>query len=125
TMVLLDALAIYVSFLIVGQVYLGDTEVAREEAALLAPVFLLLGLHNGLYRSDLLLQLKKAAYKCLYLIAMSATVLIILSFYTKTTASFSRVVLTFGCTFSFALLMLSRAAISGWLRRTVGPSLRN
>src|SRR5690606_23741645 len=114
-MVVLDALAIFASFLIVGQIYLGDTQIAWEEALLLSPVFLLFGLHNGLYKSDLLLQPKKAAYKCLYLVAISATVLIILSFYTKTTASFSRVVLTFGCTLSFALLMLNRAAISAWL----------
>ena len=122
---ILDALAICASFLIVGQIYLGDTEIARQEAALITPLFLLFGLHGGLYRSDLLLQPRRTAFKCLYVIAVSATVLIILSFYAKTTASFSRVILTFGCSLSFALLMACRGTISAWLRRTVGPTLRN
>lgn len=120
-----DVLAIFASFLIVGQIYLGEIEVAWQEAVLVAPLFLLFGLHGGLYRSDLLLHPRRAAYKCLYMIALSATVLVMLSFFAKTTTSFSRVVLTFGCALSFATLMASRAAISAWLRRTIGPTLRN
>lgn len=124
-MVILDSLGIYASFLLVGQIYLGDLEMAWQEATLIAPLFLLFGLHGGLYRSDLLLHPRRAAYKCFYMIALSATVLVMLSFFAKTTTNFSRVILTFGCALSFGFLMASRAAISAWLRRTVGPTLRN
>lgn len=125
TMGVLDILAIYASFLIVGFAYLGNLEIGWGEATLIAPLFLLFGLHGGLYRSDLLLEPRRAFYKCLYMIALSATVLIMLSFYAKTTTNFSRVVLTFGCALSFASLMACRVAIGAWLKRTVGPTLHN
>src|SRR5690606_34961187 len=109
----------------VGKVYLNSLPMAWEEATLIAPLYLLFGFHGGLYRSELLLQPRKAAFKCLYTVVASAVVLVVLSFYAKMTTEFSRVVLTFGCALSFGLLMTSRTAISAWLRRTMGPTLRN
>lgn len=124
-MMIMDVAAIYAGFLVVGKLYLGNIDIAWGEAALISPLYLLFGLHGGLYRSDLLLDPRRAAYKCLYMIVVSAMVLVMLSFYVKATQEFSRVVLTSGCAVSLVLLIASRATVSTWLRRTAGQTLTN
>jgi exopolysaccharide biosynthesis polyprenyl glycosylphosphotransferase len=124
-LLVLDAGAIFLSFLAVGLVYLSDIEIARGEAMLIVPLFMLFGLHGGLYRSDLILAPKRAALKVLYIMTISAAVLIILSFYAKTTASFSRVILTFGCSISVAALVAIRGLFAAWVKRFVGQTLQN
>lgn len=124
-LLVLDAAAISLSFLTVGLIYLSDIAIARGEAMLIVPLFMLFGLHGGLYRSDLILAPKRAALKVLYIMTISAAVLIILSFYAKTTASFSRVVLTFGCSISVVALVAIRGIFAAWVKRFVGPTLQN
>lgn len=122
---ILDLAAIILSFLAAGAVYLGELSFAGHEAMLVAPLFVLFGFQGDLYKSNILLSQRKSALKLLYITVTTVTFLLIVSFYTKTTASFSRVILTFGCSIAFVFLLGVRASCRAWVRRTVGASLYN
>lgn len=127
TLMILDVVAIFASFLLAGLAYLGElpSPTALREAVLLAPLFLLLGVNGGLYKAELLSTLRRSAYKCFYILAVSAISLIFITFYAKTTAEFSRAVFTIGCSLSFLSFVAIRVMLSAFVRRTFGPSLRN
>jgi exopolysaccharide biosynthesis polyprenyl glycosylphosphotransferase len=122
-----DVLVFFAAFLTAGGLYLGEvpSDMAVRQATLIAPLFLVFGLHGGLYRADVLISLRKSAYICLYVLAISAAFLIFLTFYAKATSAFSRVVFTLGCSFTLVLLVSMRIAARALVRRRYGPSLQN
>jgi exopolysaccharide biosynthesis polyprenyl glycosylphosphotransferase len=126
-LMLLDAPAIVVSFLLAGAVYLREfpSDIALREAALIAPMFLVFAFHRGFYKAELIFLIRKSAYICLYSFAISAMVFIFITFYSKNTAEFSRVVFTLGCSLSAASIMALRFLVRSRVRRVVGPSLQN
>jgi exopolysaccharide biosynthesis polyprenyl glycosylphosphotransferase len=120
-----DLAAIVLIFLAVGAIYLGELSFAGREAMLVAPLFVLFGFQGGLYKSNVLLSHRETALKLLYVTGTTVTFLLIVSFYTKTTASFSRVILTVGCSIAYVVLLGVRASWRAWVRRRIGASLHN
>lgn len=127
TLIVLDFVGILAGFLIAGALYLGEfpSTMALQEATLLAPLFLLIGFHGGLYKADRILSLRRAAYCCFYTIVISAISLIFVTFYAKTTTEFSRVVFTLGCSFGLIFLIATRYFGKMLVQRVFGPTLQN
>jgi exopolysaccharide biosynthesis polyprenyl glycosylphosphotransferase len=123
----LDVLAIFGSFLAAGRLYLGDfpSEMAVRQATLIAPIFLIFAFHSGFYKIDQVSSLRRAAYSAIYIFGVSALTLIFITFYAKTTASFSRVVFTLGSGISLAAILTIRIGARHWMLRTIGPSSTN
>jgi exopolysaccharide biosynthesis polyprenyl glycosylphosphotransferase len=122
---MLDVATVFASFIATGLIYHTNTEIARNEALVLSPVMILVGMYSGLYNPNLIYSLRRAAWRCLYVLALSATFVILMSFFAKTTATFSRVVLTFGCATTFVTMLAVRAMMARLARRVAGPSLHN
>lgn len=122
-----DGAAIFGSFLLVGAGYRGEfpSEIAFREASIIAPMFVLMAVNNGFYRSDLLFSARRSFFKCVYSFGLSATFFFIVTFYAKSTAEFSRVIFTFGCLLSVVSIMAFRSLVGSMVRRKVGPSLQN
>lgn len=122
-----DLLAIFGCFLLVGGLYLDDwpSEMALREAVLLAPLFLLFGIHGGLYKPDLLYEVRRSIYRLIYIATISSFFLIFATFYAKTTESFSRVVFTFGCATAVLTIAAIRIGALQFIKRRIGPSLHN
>lgn len=126
-LMVLDLLAIFASFLAAGALYIGEfpSETALVEAVLLSPLFLVFGVYGGLYKPDLIYNVRRAALTCAFILALSAGFLIFITFYAKTTTTFSRAVFTLGCSGMFCMAVAIRTAVKSIVTRTVGPSLQN
>jgi exopolysaccharide biosynthesis polyprenyl glycosylphosphotransferase len=123
----LDGLAILASFLFAGFIYLQEfpSEVALREAMLIAPMFLMFGFHGGFYKSELVFSMRRSVYICAYALAVSATFFFFVTFYSKSSAEFSRAIFTIGCLQSAASILAVRWLARLWVRRVIGPSLHN
>jgi len=123
----LDLVAIFAGYAFAGLLYYGDplSEYALRSAILMAPIFLLFGVQDGLYRPTINASLPRAARKCLYTFALSTVCLLFIMFYAKASADFSRVIFTFGSMISILEMILARSVIISLVRRFVGPSLQN
>lgn len=111
----------------VGLAYLGEfpSEMALRQAVLIAPLALLVGAHRGFYKPVSVYATMKSFYNCAYMLAISAAFLMFFTFYTKTTAEFSRVVFTGGCFISFIFILAARRATMYLISRRFGYSLQN
>lgn len=127
TLVLLDVLAIYAGFLLVGGAYLGEfpAELAVRKAVMVAPLFVIFGAHNGFYNSQLIFSIRKTFLLCIYGFVLSALFTLFITFYAKSTEEFSRVVFTLGSALSAGLIIAFRWLVKQWVGRTIGPSLQN
>lgn len=126
-LMILDGLAILTSFLFAGVIYLWEfpSEIALREATLIAPMFLIFGFHGGFYKSELIFSIRNSFYTCIYSFAVSGMVFVLITFYSKITEEFSRVIFTLGCFLSVMTILALRWLIRLWVRRVVGPSLQN
>lgn len=126
-LVILDILMILGAFSVVGHLYLDfrPSRYALQQAQLLLPLYLTLALYQRTYSIQALQEWRFAAVRAIGALALAATLLIFVTFYTKSTAQFSRVVFTGGVFGSAVLLVVSRFLIGRMIGRAWGPSVVN
>src|SRR5690606_35600660 len=93
-----DIGAIFSGFLLAGWLYHAQfpSTVAFNEACVLAPIFLVIALYQGVYKQRALVDVRFAIRRAAWSMAVAAALLIFLTFYLKTTESFSRAVFSGG-----------------------------
>lgn len=122
-----DLILVLLGFLLADAVYkqAWPTEILIIEAQLLLPVFATIALYQSAYSINSLSDAKFAIGRGLLALLVSSALLIFVTFYTKSTASFSR------GTFTLALLFIAfgmaglRLCTIRLIRRTWGPSVTN
>ena len=134
-LMILDALLIFGCFILVGRLYSLDFvsswndeklfDMTVRTAALIAPLFLVIGMQSGLYRPVKCLALRRSIGKILSSFAIAVTVVLFITFYAQTTMTFSRAVFTLGSVTSVIAMIASRDIIKGIFRRRVSPTLVN
>jgi lipopolysaccharide/colanic/teichoic acid biosynthesis glycosyltransferase len=125
--VLLDVALLLGAFGTVGTLYqarIGARSVLAE-GQLLLPLYLTLALYQQAYSIRALDDWWFAAWRALSALAIAAALLIFVTFFTKSTASFSRVLFTGGMVLTALLIVASRRAIVAWVRRNWGPGVSN
>ncbi len=118
-MIIADAALIAASFFIVDYLYLGDSgfSASRRFAGFVAPVFILVAFYRRLYSIDCLVNLKNNFKTVAYCIALSATLQVLVGFFSKTSDEFSRVVLAGGLVVSGAIVCLFHAVLISSFRQ--------
>ena len=108
-----DIAAILTGFALSGYLYLGWTGAgdALLQAQLLMPVFLTIGLYNSAYSIGALQRAGEGMVRAMFALAFSATVLVFIAFYTKSSGEFSRLAFTVGIVFSALLILWLRAQL--------------
>ncbi len=122
-----DLICVLAGFFIAGAVYsmAWPTEIMMIEAQLLLPVFATIGLYQSAYSITALSDLKFAVRRGLTALAVASALLIFVTFYTKSTTSFSRATFTLGLLFTGAGMTVFRIILIKLIRRTWGPSVTN
>ena len=95
-----DAILMGGALLVIGSLYHGGRLFdgpGLELASAISPIFVILSFYLGLYSIQSLASLRKMALTVLHAAVVSALLYLIVSFFTKTTAETSRVVLTLTC----------------------------
>jgi lipopolysaccharide/colanic/teichoic acid biosynthesis glycosyltransferase len=117
-LVVFDVMLILGAFMLVGEIYLDyrPFRYALLQAQLLLPLYLTLALYQRSYSIQALQDWRFGAARSLGALALAGALLLFVTFYTKSTAQFSRVVFTGGFTLSAVLILLTRV----WLGRLVG-----
>jgi lipopolysaccharide/colanic/teichoic acid biosynthesis glycosyltransferase len=126
-MLVADLILVQCAFSLAGAVYhqAWPAEFVRIEAQLLLPVFATIALYQSAYSINSLSDVKYAIRRGLLALLVSSALLIFVTFYTKSTASFSR------GTFTLALLFIAIGMVGLRIftirvfRRTWGPSVTN
>ena len=126
-LVIVDVVLILGGFSFVGQLYFDfrPFKYAFLQAQLLLPLYLTLALYQRAYSIHALQDWRFAATRALGALALAGGLLLFVTFYTKSTAQFSRVAFTGGFLASAALIVLSRYALGRWIGRAWGPSVIN
>jgi polysaccharide biosynthesis protein PslA len=126
-MLVADILMILGAYSAVGHFYLDYLGVyfGSQQAQLLLPLYLTLALYQRAYSVQALASPRYAIIHALAALGLAGTLLIFVTFYTKSTESFSRVVFTGGITSSAALITVSRLLLGRWLGRMWGPTVIN
>lgn len=122
-----DIFAIFAGFGFSGYLYLGrqGLEQAGILAQLLLPVFLTVALYNGAYALSTLRQARTGILRGLGALAISAAVVVFITFYTKSSAEFSRVLFTVGGLLSGLVLVWTRLQMRSFVRWRCGERLIN
>jgi polysaccharide biosynthesis protein PslA len=122
-MVVLDAALILGAFGLVELLYLG--RVWMLEGQLLLPLYFTIALYEPTYSIRSLQNWRFAAAQAGKALVIAATLLVFITFYTKSTAEFSRVVFNGGLVLTAALMIVSRRLLIRWLRHSWGQSVTN
>jgi len=122
-----DILSIFAGFVLSGYLYLGGDglDQAGILAQLLLPVFLTVALYNGAYSLSTLRTARTGALRGVGALGISAAVVVFITFYTKSSAEFSRVLFTSGVLFSGLMLVWTRAQMRDFIRWRCGTQLIN
>ena len=122
-----DIVAIFGGFVIVGALYLSKLGLAQAAllAQLLIPVFLTVALYNGAYSLSTLRSARQGGLRALSALATSATVVVFIAYYTKSSAEFSRVLFTAGTLFSAVAIVWMRAQLRAFVRWRCGRRMTN
>jgi lipopolysaccharide/colanic/teichoic acid biosynthesis glycosyltransferase len=126
-MLVLDVILILAGFSLVGTLYLAfrPLQFAFLQAQLLLPLYLTLALYQRTYSIHALQDWRFAATRALGALALAGALLIFVTFYTKSTAQFSRVVFTGGFVASALLITASRWGMGRLIGRSWGTSVIN
>ena len=127
TLLVLDVALIFGGFTFVGELYLNfrPFKFALLQAQLLLPLYLTLALYQQAYSIAALQSWRFAASRALGALLLGAALLLFVTFYTKSTEDFSRVVFTGGIVSSALLITASRWAIGRVIGRGWGPGAVN
>ena len=126
-LMLADIAALFFSFATVGYAYLGQRGVGQSLllAQLLLPVFLTVALYNGAYANAALQRAYRSVSRVLLALLISASVVVFVTFYTKSSAEFSRVDFTCGVALAMLVLVRVRLWMRGFVRWRCGDSVFN
>jgi lipopolysaccharide/colanic/teichoic acid biosynthesis glycosyltransferase len=126
-MVIIDIALMLGAFAVVEFAYLGPLTApnALDEAQLLLPLYLTLAFYQEAYSIRALEEWRYGARRAILALSVASLLLIFVTFYTKSTATFSRVVFTGGFATTAVLLVLSRRLLSAGIARLLGPTLTN
>ncbi len=127
TLLVADLLCILAGFYAAGAAYQGGlpARFMMLEAQLLLPVYATIALYQSAYSIKALSELRFAIERALMALMVASALLIFVTFYTKSAASFSRATFTLGLIFSGAAMSLFRLILIRFARRTWGPSVIN
>ena len=122
-----DIVAIFAAFCLSGYLYLTAPGLAQAAllAQLLLPVFLTVALYNGAYSHATLQSSQAGMLRAMSALAISAGVVVFIAYYTKSSASFSRVTFTLGTTLSAVLLCWMRLQMRSLVRWRCGARVIN
>lgn len=126
-LLVLDVLLILAAFSLAGWLYLyfKPVKLGLIQGQLLLPLYLTLALYQRAYSIQALQDWRFAAKSALGALALSGALLIFVTFYTKSTADFSRVVFTGGFVTSGLLIVASRAVMLRRFAMAWGPAAIN
>jgi exopolysaccharide biosynthesis polyprenyl glycosylphosphotransferase len=127
SLVLADVAAIFIGFLIAGAIYSSRFPApgALIEAQLFVPIYLTIALYQGAYSVGSLTDMRYAFSRAFGSVVIAAGLLMFVTFYTKSTVGFSRLLFTIGLVITTALLFAIRGSTIAWLRRRWGGSVTN
>jgi lipopolysaccharide/colanic/teichoic acid biosynthesis glycosyltransferase len=122
-----DILAIFGAFCLVGFVYLDFTGLAQAAllAQLLLPVFLTIALYNGAYSLATLQSSQAGMLRTMSALGISAAAVVFIAYYTKSSATFSRVLFTTGTALSAVLLCWMRLQMRALVKWRCGTRIIN
>ncbi|MEL6876569.1 MAG: sugar transferase [Pseudomonadota bacterium] len=126
-MLVIDLALLHVGFALAAWAYEG---VWWEPRALLAaqtllPIFLTIGLYNASYCARALTDWVYAVRQMLVALVISAALINFVAFYAKSNAVFSRVAVSLGFVFSFALMASARWLLAKFIERVWRGKIRN
>lgn len=126
-MLLMDAIAIHLTFSLAGLLYEGGWWLPRNmlAAQILLPVFFTIALYNETYGGKALDNWVFASRRALTALLISAALLNFVAFYTKSNAEFSRVSVTLGLLMSAATIVLLRRLFAEVIARFWGGRTKN
>lgn len=122
-----DIVAIFAAFCLIGFLYLGMDGLAQAAllAQLLLPVFLTIALYNGAYSLATLQSTQAGMLRTMSALGISAAAVVFIAYYTKSSASFSRVLFTAGTVLSAVLLSWARLQMRAFVRWRCGSPIIN
>jgi hypothetical protein len=122
-MVVLDAVLMLGSYGLVEWLYLS--RVWMLEGQLLLPLYFAIALYEPTYSIRSLQDWRFGAVQAGKALVISATLLVFITFYAKTTAEFSRVVFNGGLALTGLSIVFSRTLLVRWIKRWWGHSVTN
>lgn len=122
-----DAIILVAGFVVAGFVFSGiqADRLTLMEAHLLLPLFMTISVYNGAYAQRSLTDLRYASSRLAIALALSATLLSFIAFYTKSSVQFSRFIFTVGIFFGTVTMFLARKVMISCVRRLIGPNIIN
>jgi hypothetical protein len=122
-----DILAIFAAFCLSGLLYLSAIGLAQAAllAQLLLPVFLTIALYNGAYSLGTLQSSQMGMLRAMSALGLSAGAVVFIAYYTKSSATFSRVMFTSGTLLSAVLLCWLRLQMRAFGRWRCGSRIIN
>lgn len=126
-MLIADLLCLIGGFYLAGATYWARwlPNLLMMEAQLLLPIFATIALYQNAYSIKALSDRRFAIERALLALLVASALLIFVTFYTKSTTSFSRVTFTLGLMFSAAAMIAVRLMLTRLVRRTRGQSVTN
>ena len=126
-MMLGDIAALFLGFATSTLLYLGADGLPDQLvlAQLLLPVFLTVAIYHGAYSTEALSRLGWSLARGLSALLLSAAIVTFITFYTKSSAQFSRVGFTLGVALTAVALVLSRLVMRRFTRWRCGASVVN
>ncbi len=126
-LLLADITAIFAGFLLTGQLYLGEAGASRsrEIAEMLLPVFLTIALYNGAYSLHTLENAWAGATRAVVALAIAVATVLFLAFYTKSSASLSRVLVGSGLIAAMLAILCLRMQMRSFVAARCGGRVIN
>ncbi|MEP3051939.1 MAG: sugar transferase [Erythrobacter sp.] len=126
-MLLIDLILLHLGFALAAFAYEGFWWEGRAilAAQALLPIFFTIALYNSSYCARALIDWPYAMRKLFVALVISAALINFVAFYTKSNAVFSRVSISLGLVFAFALMALSRWLITYVIMRFFNGKIRN
>jgi hypothetical protein len=126
-LILSDLAALFAGFTGPGYLYLGwhGVDQAAVLAQLVWPVFLTVALYYGAYSLTALENARKGTLNALAALGLSASAVVFIAFYTKSSSEFSRLLFTAGVLCAAVALAWARAQMRSFVRWRCGTTVLN
>ena len=122
-----DLAALFGGFAGSGFLYLGwhGVDQATLLAQLVLPIFLTVALYNGAYSLLALENARSGTSRAIAALLISASAVVFIAFYTKSSAEFSRLLFTAGVFFTAFTLAWTRAQMRSFIKARCGEGILN